>query len=67
VEEKTSPMNLLRAIAYTILVVVVAITLIATLYISIWLILAIGVILLFTSIYNVLKAKSHLLENTNEL
>ena len=60
-------MMVLKSILYTITVVVIAIALIATLYVSIWLILAVGVILLFYGFYNTLIAKKHLLDKSNEL
>lgn len=60
-------MIILRALLYTVAVVLIGVTLVATLYVSIWLILAGAVILLFHSLYNILKAKKHLLDNSSEL
>lgn len=60
-------MIILRALAYTVAIVLIGIALIATVYVSIWLILAVAVVLLFHSFYHVLRAEKHLLDNSSEL
>ena len=60
-------MMILRAFFYTLAIVLIGIALVATIYVSIWIILAIGVVILFHSFYHVLRAKKHLLDNSSEL
>jgi O-antigen/teichoic acid export membrane protein len=63
VEEKTTSMIILKAIGYTALVALLVIALIATLYVSIWIMLAVGVVLLFSAIRSVLQGKEHLVRH----
>ena len=60
-------MIFLKSLGYTLLVALTAIILIATLYASMWIMLAIAVILVFTAIYNLLKGHKHLLNDSSEL
>ena len=62
-EEKIATMIALKAIAYTALIAMIIIALIATLYISIWIMLAVGVVLLFSAIRSVLQGKEHLVRH----
>jgi hypothetical protein len=56
-------MIILKAIGYTALVALLVIALIATLYVSIWIMLAVGVVLLFSAIRSVLRGKEHLVRH----
>jgi len=60
-------MIFLKSLGYTLLVALTAIILIATLYASMWIMLAIAVILVFTAIYNLLKGHKNLLNDSSEL
>ena len=60
-------MNILKALGLTAAVAITIILLLVTLYVSVWIILAGAVILLFTSILKLFKAKDHLLQNSKEL
>ena len=60
-------MIILRALLYTVVIVLIGIAVIATVYVSIWLILAVAVVLLFHSLYNILRAEKHLSDNSSEL
>jgi hypothetical protein len=57
-------MIFLKSLLYTTIIVIVAIVILATVYVSIWAILSVGVLLLFSGFHNLLKAKSHLLKNS---
>ena len=59
--------NILKAVALTAVIAILAIALIATLYVSLWLILAAAVVGVFIAIFNLLKAKSHLVNNSCKL
>ena len=53
-------MMVLRAIGYTIALVLIVIAMIATLYVSMWIIFGVAVILFFSATLSMLKAKKSL-------
>jgi hypothetical protein len=57
-------MTFLKSLFYTIIIVIVTIAILATVYVSIWIILSIVVLLLFSGFHSLLKAKLHLLKNS---
>jgi len=49
--------NIFRALLFTVITVIVIAGLIATIYVAMWIVLALAVILLFSFIYHTLQAK----------
>jgi len=60
VEETITEMIIIRSIFYTILVLLATTTVIATVYISMWLVFGLAIIMVGLAIYTLLKAKSNL-------
>ena len=58
---------ILQAIGLTLAVVFSLVVVAATLYVSIWFIIGIAVVVLFTAILKLIRAKLHLTDNSYKL